>query len=119
MKAVTEPLGVSRLNLRWCSDGLEFNCWNGEVIRLAFIIDVFDREIIAWTVVANASISRSDVRGMMLEAVETRFGATRAPHAIEHLSDNVLSAEENGLGSEGHEAVCPSPQFNALLYVSG
>ncbi len=25
---------------------------------------------------------------MMLEAVEKRFGATRAPHAIEHLSDN-------------------------------
>jgi hypothetical protein len=25
---------------------------------------------------------------MILEAVEKRFGATRAPHAIEHLSDN-------------------------------
>ena len=38
--------------------------------------------------VANAGISGSDVRDMMLEAVETRFGATRTPHAIEHLSDN-------------------------------
>jgi transposase InsO family protein len=38
---------VMRSNLRWCSDGLEFACWNGEVIRLAFIIDAFDREIIA------------------------------------------------------------------------
>ncbi len=36
-----------RSNLRWCSDGLEFTCWNGEIIRLAFIIDAFDREIIA------------------------------------------------------------------------
>ncbi|TWA28232.1 hypothetical protein FB007_12461 [Sinorhizobium medicae] len=36
-------------NLRWCSDGLEFACWNGEVIRLAFVIDAFNREIIAWT----------------------------------------------------------------------
>ena|GEM_PF-906092 len=69
-------------------DGLEFTCWNGEVIRLAFIIDAFDREIIAWTAVANAGISGSDVRDMMLEAVEKRFAATRAPHAIEHLSDN-------------------------------
>jgi transposase InsO family protein len=25
---------------------------------------------------------------MMLEAVERRFGSTRAPHRIEHLSDN-------------------------------
>jgi len=24
---------VMRSNLRWCSDGLEFTCWNGEVVR--------------------------------------------------------------------------------------
>jgi hypothetical protein len=30
----------------------------------------------------------SDVRDMMLEAVEARFGTIRAPHPIEHLSDN-------------------------------
>lgn len=76
---------VMRSNLRWCSDGLEFTCWNGDVIRLAFIIDAFDREIITWTAVANAGISGADVRDMMLEAVEKRFGATRAPQAIEHL----------------------------------
>ncbi len=87
-----------------CSDGLEFTCWNGEVIRLAFIIDAFDREIIARTAVANAGISGSDVRDMMLEAVEKRFRATRAPHAIEHLSDNVLSAEEKGLGRQSFSA---------------
>lgn len=68
--------------------GLEFACWNGEVIRLAFIIDAFDWEIISCTAVANAGISGSDVRDMMLEAVEKRFSATRAPHAIEHLSGN-------------------------------
>ncbi|GEM_PF-2159606 len=79
---------VMRSNLRWCSDGLEFTCWNDEVIRLAFIIDAFDREIIAWTAVTNAGISGSDVRDIMLEVVEKRFGATRTPHAIEHLSDN-------------------------------
>ncbi|PYE34256.1 hypothetical protein C8J35_106290 [Rhizobium sp. PP-F2F-G38] len=79
---------VIRSNLRWCSVGLESTCWNGEVIRLAFIINAFDHEIIAWTAVANAGISGSDVRDMMLEAVEKRFRATRALHAIEHLSDN-------------------------------
>jgi transposase InsO family protein len=79
---------VMRSNLRWCSDGLEFTCWNGEIVRLAFIIDAFDREIIAWTAVSGAGISGSDVRDMMLEAVERRFAGMRAPHAIEHLSDN-------------------------------
>jgi putative transposase len=75
-------------NLRWCSDGLEFSCWNGDVIRMAFIIDAFDREIIAWAAVSAAGISGSDVRNMMLEAVEKRFGTTRASHPVEHLSDN-------------------------------
>ena len=79
---------VMRSNLRWCSDGLEFTCWNGELVRLAFIIDAFDREIIAWTAISGAGISGSEVRDIMLEAVERRFGAMRAPHPIEHLSDN-------------------------------
>jgi len=79
---------VMRSNLRWCSDGLEFTCWNVDILPLAFIIDAFDREIIAWTAVSGAGISGSDVRDMMLEAVEKRFGTVRAPHSIEHLSDN-------------------------------
>ena len=55
---------------------------------MAFIIDAFDREIIAFAAVSGAGISGSDVRDMMLEAVEARFGTIRAPHPIEHLSDN-------------------------------
>ncbi len=77
-----------RSNLRWCSDGFEFTCWNGEVVRGAFIIDAHDREIIAWRAVSNAGISGSDVRDIMLEAVETRFGVVRATTPVEMLSDN-------------------------------
>ena len=36
-----------RSNLRWCSDGFEFACWNGDVVRGAFIIDAHDREVMA------------------------------------------------------------------------
>ena len=74
---------VMRSNLRWCSDGLEFACWNGEIMRMAFIIDAFDREIVAWTAVSRVGISGSDIRDMMLEAVEKRFGSVRAPHPVE------------------------------------
>ncbi len=81
-------VAVMRSNLRWCSDGLEFACWDGAIVRMAFIIGAFDREIIAFTGVSSAGISGSHVRDMMLEAVEARFGAARAPHPIEHLSDN-------------------------------
>lgn len=59
-----------------CSDGLEIVCWNGEKVRIAFIIDAFDREIIAHVAVAGAGISGSDVRDMMLAAVERRSEAT-------------------------------------------
>jgi len=79
---------VMRSNLRWCSDGFEFTCWNGEIVRGAFIIDAHDREIIAWRTVVNAGISGSDIRDIMLEAVERRFGDHRAPSIIEMLSDN-------------------------------
>jgi len=79
---------VMRSNLRWCSDGFEFTCWNREVVRGAFIIDAHDREIIAWCAVPNAGISGSDIRDILLEAVERRFGTCRAPSVIEMLSDN-------------------------------
>jgi putative transposase len=77
-----------RSNIRWCSDGFEFTCWNGDVVRGAFIIDAHDREIISWRAVVNAGISGSDIRDMMLEAVERRFGTYRAHHPVEMLSDN-------------------------------
>ncbi len=79
---------MMRSNLRWCSDGLEFACWNGDVIRLAFLIDAHDREIISWRAVANAGISGSDVRDMLLETVESRFGTHTAPEQVEVLTDN-------------------------------
>ena len=79
---------VMRSNLRWCSDGFEFSCWNGDIVRGAFIIDARDREIIAWRAVVNAGISGSEIRDIMPEAVERRFGACRAPSLIEMLSDN-------------------------------
>ena len=79
---------VMRSNLRWCSDVFEIACWNGETVRVAFIIDAHDREIIAWHAVGGSGISGSMVRDMMLEAVETRFAALRAPNLLEWLTDN-------------------------------
>ncbi len=79
---------VMRSDVRWCSDGFEFTCWNGEVVRVVFAIDAHDREIIAWRAVTGGGISGDMVRDMMLEAVETRFGQLRAPHPVEWLADN-------------------------------
>ena len=79
---------VMRSNLRWCSDALEFTCWNGEIVRVAFVIDAHDREIIAWRAVVGAGVSGDMIRDMMLEAVEKRFLSLRASHPVEWLSDN-------------------------------
>ncbi len=112
---------VMRSNLRWCSDGLEFTCWNGDVIRAAFLIDAHDREIISWRAVANAGISGSDVRDMLLEAVETRFGTYHAPEIIEVLSDNgsAYTAKETRifarqLGLKPCFTPVASPQSNGM-----
>lgn len=79
---------VMASNRRWCSDALEFTCWNGEIVRVAFVIDAHDREVMAWRAVVGSGISGSEVRDMMLETVEKRFASIRAPHAVEWLSDN-------------------------------
>lgn len=77
-----------RSNVRWCSDHLELHARNREVVRLLFVLDACDREIIAWLAAANAGISGEMVRDLMVTAVERRFGSTKAPHAVEWLSDN-------------------------------
>lgn len=85
-----------RSNLRWCSDVFEIPCWNGEAVRLAFVLDTCDREVISW-VASTRGISGEMVRDLMVEAVEARFGPVpRAPQRIEWLSDN-------GSGYTAHE----------------
>jgi transposase InsO family protein len=76
-----------RSNIRWCSDGLEFACWNGQVVRIAFALDCHDREVIGW-VATTAGISGGMIRDMMVHCVEQRFSAIRAPHPVQWLSDN-------------------------------
>jgi putative transposase len=70
-----------RSNIRWCSDGLEFTCWNGEIVRVAFALDCHDREVIGW-VATSAGISGEMIRDMMVHCVEQRYGAIRAPHPV-------------------------------------
>ena len=74
-------------NLRWCSDGFEIRCWNGERVHVAFSLDCCDREAIAW-VAASRHLDGQDIRDLMAQSVETRFAALSCPHSIEWLSDN-------------------------------
>ena len=75
-------------NLRWASDGFEIPCWNGEVVRVAFAIDTHDREVMAWVATSGSGISGEMIRDMMLDCVERRFDALRAPQPVQWLADN-------------------------------
>jgi len=54
-------IAVERSNLRWCSDGFELACDNGEKVRIAFALDCCDREAMAW-VATTQGIKGEDVR---------------------------------------------------------
>ena len=81
-------VAVTRSNRRWCSDGFEFRCENGEPLRVTFALDCCDREAMSWAATTGGH-SGDVVRDVMLAAVENRFGdALKAPAEIEWLTDN-------------------------------
>src|SRR3989442_10736334 len=66
---------------RWCSDGFEIGCDNGERVRVAFALDCCDREAMSF-LATTSGVSGKDVRDLMLAAVEHRSArsiACRSP----------------------------------------
>src|SRR5437763_9321944 len=91
-------IAVDRSDTRWCSDGFEIGCDNGEKVRIAFTLDCCDREAISW-VATTGGIDSSDIRDLMIESVERRFGLVdKLPKPIAWLSDNgsPYTALQNG-----------------------
>ena len=76
-------VAVDARNRRWCSDGFEIGCDNGERVRVAFALDCCDREAMSF-LATTSGVSGEDVRDLMLAAVEHRFGlVNRLPVTIE------------------------------------
>jgi transposase InsO family protein len=81
-------VAVDQRNTRWCSDGLEIACDNGEKVRVAFALDCCDREAMGH-VATTGGITAEDVRDLMVATVEHRYGqVNRVPEPIEWLTDN-------------------------------
>ena len=79
-------IAVDRSNLRWCSDGFELPCDNGEKVRVGFALDCCDREAMGF-VATTEGIKSEDVRDLMVTAVDYRFGpVNRLPETIEWLT---------------------------------
>ena len=114
-------IAVDRSNLRWCSDGFELSCDNGEKVRVAFALDCCDREAISF-VATTEGIKGEDVRDLMTVAVEARFGpVNRLPEVIEWLTDNgsgYIAGETRRfareIGLEPLTTPVQSPQSNGM-----
>ena len=66
-------VAVDPRNTRWCSDGLEITCDNGEKVRVAFGLDCCDREAMGH-VATTGGITAEDVQDLMVATVEHRYG---------------------------------------------
>ena len=73
-------------NTRWCSDGFEIHCFNGEKVYVAFSLDCHDRECLSY-VAQSRPLQAQDIQELMLSSVESRFGEPRTPREIQFLSD--------------------------------
>lgn len=80
-------VSVETSDLRWCSDGFEFRCDNGEPVRGTFALDCCDREAMSWAATTGGQTGDL-VRDVMLAAVEHRFGAALPDRPVQWLTDN-------------------------------
>jgi len=114
-------VAVKESDTRWCSDGLELSCDNGERVRVAFALDCCDIEIMSW-VATTKGIDAGLVGDLMMQAVEKRFGSHgKPPKTIEWLADNgscYTAAETRSFAKElGLKPVTipvTSPQSNGM-----
>lgn len=76
-------------NQRWCSDGFNIKCWNGEMVQVAVALDCHDREVLGHVAEVKA-LSGADVRLLLDRSIWSRFGEAtlKAPVQIQFLSDN-------------------------------
>lgn len=107
-------------NMRWCSDGFEIPCWNGEKVRVIFALDCADREVLSY-VATTGGVSGEMVRDLMALAMENRFGREPIPHVIEWLSDNgsaYTASDTRGfarlMGLEPRTTPYSSPESNGM-----
>lgn len=83
-------VAVAESELRWCSDGSELGCDDGEKLQVTFALDCCDREAIDSAASTGGYDSRT-VQDVMLGAVEKRFGNQLAEKSIQWLMDNGLA----------------------------
>lgn len=80
-------IAVAESDMRWCSDGFEFGCDNGEKLRVTFALDCCDREAIDWAA-STGGYDSSTVQDVILRSVEKHFGDRLPDTPVQWLTDN-------------------------------
>jgi len=73
MRVHDGKIAVEKSDQRYCSDGFEFGCDNGEKVRVTFSLDCCDRQAISFAA-TTAGISGELVRDVMVQTLNKRFG---------------------------------------------
>lgn len=73
-------------NTRWCSDGFEIKCFNGEKVYVAFSLDCHDREVLTY-VASKLPLLATDIQNLMIQSVDKRFTGGRTLRDLQWLSD--------------------------------
>jgi len=76
-----------RSNSRWCSEGIEIRCWNREVVRVMFVLDTCDREVIELEATAGG-FKGETIRNLMFLSLYKCFGQNQTPHPVQWLTYN-------------------------------
>ncbi|WP_400168599.1 IS3 family transposase [Escherichia coli] len=86
-RAHTGKVAVKESNQRWCSDGFEFRCDNGEKLRVTFALDCCDREALHWAVTTAASTVKQ-YRTSCWERWNAASATSFQASPVEWLTDN-------------------------------
>lgn len=115
-------VSVDQSNKRWCSDGLEFKCFNGEYVSMTFVLDCCDREVISFVAKKGRGLPSWMAQEQVLLAVNRRFGSVnQVPTHLQLLTDNgsAYTSQKTkqllkALGIEDCKTAVSSPQSNGM-----
>lgn len=115
-------VSVDASNKRWCSDGLEFKCFNGEHVSMTFVLDCCDREVISFVAKKGRGLAAWMAQEQVLLAVNRRFGSVNhVPTPLQFLTDNgsAYTSQKTrpllkALGIEDCKTAVGSPQSNGM-----
>ena len=111
-------VSIDTSDKRWCSDGLEFKCFNGEHISMTFVLECCDREVISFVARNGRGLPAWMAQEQVLLAVNKRFGSV---NQVPMLTDNgsAYTSQKTrhllkALGMEDCKTAVGSPQSNGM-----